>query len=291
MNGLIVKAYGRQFIVEIDGRNYQAVTKSKKTEYVVGDYVAVELINQEQVQIVDLTKREHLVYRTDQNRSKIIASNVDQILIVIAVKPSCNINFLNNCLIFAESAGIVPIIMINKTDLVESAEFQQQVEMLYRNKLNYTVLALSALDSCEQLLPILEQKNSLLIGQSGMGKSTIINQLLPHADSRTGEISKSESTGCHTTTNAELYHIDNQTNIIDCPGLQEFGLYHLDVDQLIEYFPELRDYLGKCKFRNCRHINEPGCVIKALHENGQMDSVRFNLLQSLSSSLLNKINY
>ena len=291
MNGLIIKAYGRQFIVEVDGKNYQAVTKSKKTEYVVGDYVVVEQINQKQVQIVGLIEREHLVYRTDQNRSKIIASNVDQILIVIAVKPSCNINFLNNCLIFAESAGIAPIVIINKTDLLENAEFQQHIETLYRNKLNYSVVALSALDSCEQLLPILEHKNSLLIGQSGMGKSTIINQLLPNAGSRTGEISKSESTGCHTTTNAELYHINSHTNIIDCPGLQEFGLYHLDVDQLIEYFPELRDSLGKCKFRNCRHINEPGCAIKQLHEHNQIDSLRFNLLQSITSDLLNKTNY
>jgi ribosome biogenesis GTPase len=287
-SALVVKAYGRQFIVEIDGTNYQAVTKSKKTEYVVGDIVCIEEINSEQVQIVDVIKRDNLVYRTDNNRSKIIASNIDQMLIVIAVKPNCNLNFLNNCLIFAESAGITPIIIINKTDLTESADFTNKIINLYSASLGYEVISLSAYNGCDTILSKLANKNSLLIGQSGVGKSTIINQVIPEGRARTGEISKSENTGCHTTTNAELYHINNHSNIIDCPGLQEFGLYHLDVDRLIEYFPEIKDHLGECKFRNCRHLNEPGCIVKTLYENGQMDKVRFELLQSITNNLLTK---
>ncbi len=287
-SALVVKAYGRQFIVEIDGTNYQAVTKSKKTEYVVGDIVGIEEINSEQVQIVDVIKRDNLVYRTDNNRSKIIASNIDQMLIVIAVKPNCNLNFLNNCLIFAESAGITPIIIINKTDLTESADFTNKIINLYTASLGYEVISLSAYNGCDAILSKLANKNSLLIGQSGVGKSTIINQVIPDGRARTGEISKSENTGCHTTTNAELYHINNHSNIIDCPGLQEFGLYHLDVDRLIEYFPEIKDHLGECKFRNCRHLNEPGCIVKTLYENGQMDKVRFELLQSITNNLLTK---
>ena len=287
-SALVVKAYGRQFIVEIDGKNYQAVTKSKKTEYVVGDIVSIERINSEQVQIIDVIKRENLVYRTDNNRSKIIASNVDQMLIVIAVKPNCNINFLNNCLIFADSAGIHPIILINKTDLDESNEFVLKITKLYQKSLGYEVIALSAYSGCDAFEAKLANNNSLLIGQSGVGKSTMINQIIPDGQARTGVISKSENSGCHTTTNAELYHINPDSNIIDCPGLQEFGLYHLDVDQLIEYFPELKNHLGECKFRNCRHLNEPGCIVKSLHESGQIDSLRFDLLQSITNNLLNK---
>lgn len=291
MIGLVVKAYGRQFIVEIGGKYYQAVTKSKKTEYVVGDIVNLEIINEEQVQITDIVKREHLVYRTDQNKSKIIASNIDQMLVVIAVKPNCNLNFLNNCLIFAESSEIFPIILLNKTDLEESLEFIEKIEELYSKKLGYQVIKLSAKSGCLQIIPLLKDKKNLLIGQSGMGKSTIINQLVPNAFTRTGDISKSENSGCHTTTNAQLYHIDENTDIIDCPGLQEFGLYHLDVDQLLEYFPELRDFYGKCKFRNCRHLNEPGCEIKNLQSMGKIDELRFKLLQNITQTLLNKSSY
>ena len=287
-SALVVKAYGRQFIVEIDGANYQAVTKSKKTEYVVGDIVSIEEINSKQVQIVDVIKRDNLVYRTDNNRSKIIASNIDQMLIVIAVKPNCNLNFLNNCLIFAESAGITPIIIINKIDLIESADFTNKIIGLYRTSLGYEVIPLSAYNGCDAILSKLANKNSLLIGQSGVGKSTIINEVIPDGRARTGEISKSENTGCHTTTNAELYHINTNSNIVDCPGLQEFGLYHLDVDRLIEFFPEIKDHLGECKFRNCRHLNEPGCIVKTLYENVQMDKVRFELLQSITNNLLTK---
>ncbi len=287
-SALVIKAYGRQFIVEIDGKNYQAVTKSKKTEYVVGDIVSIEEINGEQVQIVDVIKRDNLVYRTDNNRSKIIASNIDQMLIVVAVKPNCNLNFLNNCLIFAESAGITPIIIINKTDLTESHDFSNKIIQLYNTTLGYEVTKLSAYNGCDAMLLKLTNKNSLLIGQSGVGKSTIINQIIPDGMARTGEISKSENTGCHTTTNAELYHISSNSNIIDCPGLQEFGLYHLDVDRLIEYFPEIKDHLGECKFRNCRHLNEPGCIVKTLYENGQMNRLRFELLQSITNNLLTK---
>lgn len=291
--GLIVNSYGRQFIVEIDGVIYQAVTKSKKTEYVVGDLVNIQLINQEQVRISGLLKRKNLIYRSDQNRSKIIASNIDQILIVIAAKPNCNLNFLNNCLIFAQSENILPIIVLNKVELPESKGLVKIVDDLYSCRLNYKVIKLSAItyDGCSILEPLLKGKRSLLLGQSGVGKSTIINQIIPHADTKTNVISKSEASGCHTTTSAALYHIDSDSDIIDCPGLQEFGLYHLEPNKLIEYFPELRNHAGMCKFRNCRHLDEPGCVIQQLYIDGLIDQLRFNLFRSLLSGLYQKKSY
>ena len=288
LHGLVINSYGRGFIVEVAGITYLAVTKGKKTTYVVGDQVEVQIINQKQLQILDVCPRQNLVYRTDQNRSKIIASNISQILIIIAVKPSFNINFLNNCLLFAESENIKPIIVINKADLPESEAFIERIANLYVKQLGYSLINLSAIDNCEVLKPILANNQSLLIGQSGMGKSTITNQIIPKAMARVGEISKSEASGCHTTTNASLYHIDNNSDLIDCPGLQEFGLYHLDIEELPSLFPELRPYANQCRFRNCRHLNEPNCAITNAYNKGEIDKIRYNLFINLSQNLLQK---
>lgn len=290
-SGLIIKSYGRQFIVQVDGRTYQAVTKSKKTEYVVGDIVTVELINEKQLQITDLYRRDNLLYRSDKNRSKIIASNIDQLVIVIAIKPSFNLNFLNSCLLAAEAQQITPIIIINKIDLPESKAFITQIIKLYQDSLNYPVIELSALNSCDKLRSLLLNKSSLLIGQSGVGKSTITNQIIPEAFTKVGELTKSENSGSHTTTNATLYYLNQNSILIDCPGLQEFGLHHLEIDQLIEYFPECRPYMGLCKFRNCRHVNEPECAIIAAYNLGVIDKERYKFLQTLTRELYAKVNY
>ncbi|MCC2625703.1 MAG: rsgA [Burkholderiales bacterium] len=289
--GLITKSYGRGYIVEVDGSTYTAVTKAKKVDYVVGDWVVVDIINDEQVQITDLIPRANLVYRMDHNRSKLIASNIDQILIVIAIKPNFNPNFLNSCLLFAESAGINPYIIVNKSDMTESFKFIQQITNLYHTKLGYTVISLSAQANCNSLTPLLKERQSVLIGQSGVGKSTITNQIIPEAFTSVDSITKAETSGRHTTTNATLYHIDKTSGLIDCPGLQEFGLYHLSVEELPELFPELRPHLNKCRFRNCRHLNEPGCMITKAHADGEIDEIRYQLLQTLTEKLSQKTNY
>jgi ribosome biogenesis GTPase len=289
--GLIINSYGYQYIVAIGEQYYQAVSKSKKTEYVVGDLVEVNILNEEQVQIISLHERKNLVYRMDQNRSKIIASNIDCLFIVIAAKPNFNINFLNSCLIFAESASIPAVIIINKVDLNETQDLINQVEALYCNKLHYSLLKISALTDCSELLAHLNNKRTLLLGQSGVGKSTLINQLIPQAMTRTGIISKSEASGCHTTTNATLYSPNSTTSIIDCPGLQEFGLYHLELKNLVYYFPELHPYINKCKYRNCNHTNETQCAIKDAFANGNIDPTRYNLFQMLTSKLASKSKY
>ena len=289
--GLIVCSYGRLFIVEVDGQKYQAVTKGKKTEYVVGDLVMLNLINASQAQISDLLPRQSLIYRSDQNRSKIIASNLEQLIIVIAVKPNFNINFLNSCLLCAESSQIKPLIVINKTDLIESAKFIREIRDLYARQLGYELLELSALSSCQDLQPYLSGKRSLLIGQSGVGKSTITNQICPGVAARVGEMTQDEHSGRHTTTNANLYHVDATTDLIDCPGLQDFGLYHLEITQVAEYFPEMLNYLGQCKFNNCIHLNEPGCAIQSERLKGNIIEQRYRFYQHLLGGLKLKKHY
>ena len=289
--GQITTSYGRLFIVEIDGQYYEAVTRGKKTEFVVGDKILAQIINHKQVQIMQLHERENLIYRSDHNRSKMIASNINQILIVIAIKPSFNLNFLNSCLVAAEASNIEPVIIVNKTDLPETAEFLQKIIQLYKNELNYNVITMSANSSCDILKPLLTNKSSLLIGQSGVGKSTITNQIIINANARVAQITKAETSGSHTTTNAQLYHINSTSDLIDCPGLQEFGLYHLDIERIGEYFPELREYLGKCRFRNCLHQNEPNCPIIEAAKHNKIDKNRLTLLQQITTRLQSKPNY
>ncbi|MFN8769843.1 MAG: ribosome small subunit-dependent GTPase A [Neisseriaceae bacterium] len=288
ITGLVVNSFGRNFIVEVHDIKYQAITKSKNTDYVVGDYVTLDLINNEQAQIIDLVPRKNLVFRSDRNRSKIIASNISQIVIVIALKPSFNIYFLNSCLIFAESENISPVIVINKIDLPDSQDFIDSIEELYFRQLGYHVICLSAINDCSKLTTLFENHRSLLIGQSGVGKSTITNQVIPDAMTQTNNITKAETSGKHTTTNATLYHINRHSDLIDCPGLHEFGLYHLQLEKLAYFFPECHNLIGKCRFRNCIHLNEPECAIINAYIKGTINKHRFDFLQNLTIKLQNK---
>ncbi len=289
--GLIVKSHGRHFSVEVAGKSYTALAKGKKTEFVVGDLVEVNLINEEQAHIINLVPRENLIYRSDHNRSKMIASNLDQIIIVIAVKPNFNISFLDSCLLAAETSGVKPLIVVNKMDLAESQEFARLIKNLYESKLGYLLVTLSALDNTQELKQHLNGKRSLLIGQSGVGKSTITNQIYPAALAKTGEIAKHENSGSHTTTHATLYHVNEHSELIDCPGLQEFGLYHLNATEVAEYFPEMIDLLGLCRFNNCLHLNEPNCKIHEAVQMGNIEEHRYNFYRRLVENLKMKKNY
>jgi len=279
--GLIIISYGLNFIVKVADKNYSAVSKSKKTDYVVGDLVALTIINDTQAQILELVPRRNLVMRSDKNRRKIIASNVDQLLIVIAIQPNFNPDFLDRCLVFAEAEQITPIIVINKTDIEESKGFIARITRLYQQQLGYNIVAICAQQHCHELKPLLANKTSLLIGQSGVGKSTITNMLAPKAKQHTAAINKAATSGKHTTTHTNLYEIEDNSYIIDCPGLQEFGLYHLAHDNILNYFPECISLIGQCRFRDCRHQREPECAVTTAYAHGLIDNQRFNFLQKL----------
>ena len=151
--------------------------------------------------------------------------------------------------------------------------------------LGYQVLTLSAKEDISSLKPYLQDEASILVGQSGMGKSTIINSLLPDEDVRTREVSHTLDSGKHTTTAAHLYHIDAHSQLIDSPGLQEFGLHHLSTDELEHAFIEFRPYLGKCRFNNCKHLQEPECAIKDAVTSGHITSERLAIYQMLCTEI------
>lgn len=274
--GQIIAAYGRQFLVELaDGSSIPCVTRGKKSGAACGDRVTIKMTSPNQGVIEATAPRRSLLYRSDAFREKLIASNVTQIVVVVAAEPAFYEELINRCLIAAETAGIKALIVLNKSDmLAESAQALAKLA-LYR-ELGYPLLPLSAKLDIAPLRPYLQDETSVLVGQSGMGKSSIVNALLPDVEARTQEISQALNSGRHTTTHAQLYHLDATSHIVDSPGMQEFGLHHLIRDDIVHGFVEFRPYLGHCRFSNCKHLVEPGCAVLEAAAQGKIDPRRLD---------------
>ncbi|MDG1445655.1 MAG: ribosome small subunit-dependent GTPase A, partial [Methylophilaceae bacterium] len=184
-----------------------------------------------------------------------------------------------------ETAKIQTLIVLNKCDLAETNDAKSKLKV-YEN-LGYQIVHLSAKEDVSPLLPYLNHHQSVLVGQSGMGKSTIINALLPNENVRTQEISNTLDSGKHTTTAAHLYHLDADSALIDSPGLQEFGLNHLSHEDLELAFIEFRPFLGNCRFSDCKHQHEPDCAVMHAVKTGKINAVRLAFYQALSTELSN----
>lgn len=280
----IITSYGRQYIVRDEhGQTFQATTRKKRVDYACGDQVKIQSINAEQVVIEDFLPRQSLLYRQDAFKSKLIAANVTQLLIVVAAEPSPNEMLVQRALLAAEAGHIQAHIVLNKSDLEGTAKWQKVFQ--YYAGLGYGLSTLSALNSIEDLRPILKGHSNIFLGQSGMGKSTLTNAILGENIARTGDISTALDSGKHTTTHAQLYQLDEDTQLIDSPGLQAFGLHHLDKADLLHYFPDMRHLIGECRFHNCSHYNEPNCAVKNATETGSIPRSRLNFLQMITKEL------
>lgn len=261
-DGLVVAAYGRRYRVEFpDGRLIDCSTRGKKSDVACGDRVSIKLSEADSGVIESILPRTTLLYRSDAHRQKLIAANVTQAVIVVAAKPGFYDELINRCLAACAHADIAALIVLNKIDLPESAEARNAL-CLYE-RLGCRVLGLAAKQDVSPLKPLLASHTSVLVGQSGMGKSTIINSLIPDSNLRVAEISEALDSGRHTTTRTALYHLDAASHIIDSPGMQLFGLNHLSVEDTADAFVEFRPFLGQCRFRNCRHLAEPDCAVAA----------------------------
>ena len=273
IRGLVVAAYGRRFLVECaDGVTRDCVTRGKRTDYACGDDVAIAVQNETQGVINDCAPRQSLLYRSDQWKQKLIAANVTQMVMVVAPVPSFDLNVLDCCLAAAGHAGIKALIVLNKAELPEAAVSEKTLAPYA--ELGYPLLKLVARDNIDPLRPCLDGERSVLVGESGMGKSTILNQLIPQAAAQTREISESLGTGKHTTTHARLHHLDAQSALIDTPGVQAFGVHHLGVSDLASAFIEFRPLVNQCRFRDCKHLSEPGCAIAAAEAAGTISARR-----------------
>ncbi len=283
--GTVVAAHGRQYRVELaGGETLLCFPRGKKSELACGDRVVVERSGDGQGVVDTIAPRTTLLYRSNQYRHKLIAANVTQIVVVVATEPSFSDELITRCLVAAESQDIKALIVLNKCDLDERVTAAQRALAPFA-ALGYPLLGLSARADAQALRPYLTGHTSVLVGQSGMGKSTLTNALVPDAQAATREISQSLDSGKHTTTHATLYRLDADSLLIDSPGLQDFGLSHLTLAEIEHGFVEFRPLLGQCRFRNCRHDREPGCAIHAALAGGAIDARRYAVFCALRAEL------
>jgi len=283
LDGVITAAFGRHYEVDVSrsvGEAGNGVTprlkcypRGKKSIFACGDEVEVTQTGRDQGVIDRLHPRRNLLWRSDAFREKLIAANLTQVVIVVATEPGFSDMLISRCIAAAESQQIKTLIVLNKSDLQALLPAARKMLAPFE-RLGYPVLELSARDGADALRPKLAGEHSILVGQSGMGKSTLTNALIPAARAATREISEALNSGKHTTTFARLYPIDRGW-LIDSPGLQAFGLAHLGADELAESFIEFHDHLGKCRFRDCLHESEPGCALRTAIGAGAIDPCRF----------------
>ena len=281
VQGRVIAAHGRHYTVELpEGALVKCFPRGKKNDATVGDYVELTMQGIDEAALEKVLERKNLLFRSDENRSKQFAANVDQLMIVIAVAPNFSDDLLGRTLAGAWSADITPVILLNKVDLHEGLQ-AARARLAPFYQLGVQILEICARDPQEvqqKILPLLKDKTTLLLGQSAMGKSTLLNTLVPLAMAATREHSVALGAGKHTTTSTRLYHLpDADGDLIDSPGFQGFGLLHLTREDIERGFPEFSPYIQDCRFYNCTHQHEPNCGVLAALGRSEINAARHAL--------------
>lgn len=266
--GLVVASHGRHCLVETpDARRLVCHPRGKKSTAVVGDRVWWQATHDEGT-IESVVARRNLFYRQDEIRTKSFAANLDQVVILLAARPVFSEMQLARALIAAEAQAISPLIVLNKRDLTDPFA-QAWIRLAPYRAMGYPVLALSVLAADDpgmaELRSRLDGTVSLFLGPSGVGKSSLINRLIPAAGAQTAEISEALNSGKHTTTSTTWYWLDaaRHSAVIDSPGFQEFGLQHIASTDLAALMPDIRALASDCRYYNCTHLHEPGCGVRS----------------------------
>ncbi len=287
-SGLIITNYGQTLLVEDkDKKLHRCVARQNMGALVCGDKVIWQaaLADNNEGVIVALEERQSLLQKPGfGGKLKPMAANINQIIIVSAIQPEPKPYLIDRYLIAAENLPATPIILINKIDLLEE-ENRESIEQLVKSykDIGYQVITVSKITDhgFDDLLNALKTHTSIFVGLSGVGKSSLINHLMPELNIRVGELSEASGEGTHTTTSSTLYNLPCDGILIDSPGVRDFGLWNISADDIINGFIELRAYIGHCKFSNCSHQHEPNCAIQQALKDGKISQQRFNNYQKI----------
>ena len=286
-HGLVVAHYGTQ--VAIESYNPEAPETSKGEpakrchlranlgSLVTGDRVIWRDGDPIGVVVAKQERDSELLRPDNFSNLKPVAANINRIVIVVAPYPELHPNLIDRYMVAAETQGITPILLINKSDRIDDSNRERVEGVIQRYRdIGYEVHRVSTLDEDDmcRLNDYLKPFTSVFVGQSGVGKSSLVNALLPGTDTRVGALSQATQKGTHTTTTAQLFHFPRGGHLIDSPGIREFGLWHISDEELLQGFVEYRPFIGECKFRDCRHENEPKCAIKQAEEDGAISPER-----------------
>ncbi|TFH85883.1 small ribosomal subunit biogenesis GTPase RsgA [Billgrantia azerbaijanica] len=284
-SGRVIAHFGRTLEVrpEASDAAVRCHQRANLDSLVTGDRVVWRAAHDAEGHVIDGVvvargERDSVLERPDaRGQLKPVAANIDQILIVFAVEPAPYANLIDRYLVAAEATGIAPVLVLNKIDLLPEDGGELRELLARYARLGYPVVTTTTArdEGLEALHAQLAGRTSVFVGQSGVGKSSLIDRLLPEEALRIGALSKESRKGTHTTTTARLYRMPGGGELIDSPGIREFGLGHLDERQVAEGFVEFHDYLGRCRFRDCRHREEPGCALLAAVERGAIHPERF----------------
>jgi len=285
-NGLVIVNYGKSLLIEDDhGKLLRCVSRRNLDPIVCGDHVDWEPAGGGSGVVTRINDRLSVLNRTDgEKRARPLAANLEQIIIVVATEPLLDEHLIDKYTVAAELVGVPPLLVINKTDLLDG-NTQQRLEQRVADyaDIGYRILFASALDNTglTELEQALTGTTSILVGQSGVGKSSLIKRLLPQQEIAIGKLSAASGQGRHTTTATTLYHLPGGGKLIDSPGVRDFHLGHATARELESGFREFRNYLGKCKFHNCRHLSEPGCTVADAAQLGHISARRLESYRQL----------
>ncbi len=270
--GLVVTRYGQHLLVEAeDGALFQCTGRQNIELSVAGDQVVFQAISDEEGVVTALLPRENELRRSE----KLIASNVDELYLVVATQPHYQFELIDRYLIMAENAGLPIELIVNKIELDDLEQIKSDFAMYERIGYPVNYISVKQNIGIQELQQRLVDQTNIFLGQSGVGKSSLINALIPDLNLRVNAISDKSKLGKHTTTNTTLYHIPSGGDLIDSPGVREFQLENLSEREILSGFKEFQAYLGRCKFRNCAHVNEPNCAIKGALEAGEIHPKRY----------------
>jgi ribosome biogenesis GTPase len=276
--GLVITRYGQRLLVEAEsGELFQCTGRRNIELSVAGDQVIYQTTDNGEGVVTALLARENSLVRSQ----KLIAANIDELWLVVSIEPHYQFELIDRYLVVAENANLPINIVVNKIELSSDIDKVKRDFSMYESAgYNVSYLSVNEKINIAEFKSQLNDKTHIFLGQSGVGKSSLINELIPDLNLRVNEISTKSKLGKHTTTNTTLYHIPSGGDLIDSPGIREFKLDELTDKEILSGFKEFKPFIGQCKFRNCAHIKEPKCAIKTAVENGDIHPLRYaNYLQ------------